>query len=51
MDGPSSQLDLYTPPNDYQISMHPITPPNNQTFIGAIFLGLQYFLTILASSV
>jgi hypothetical protein len=28
MDSPSSQLDPYTPPNDYQISTHPTNPPN-----------------------
>ena len=43
MDGPSSQLDLYSPPNDYQISLRIMkTLPTNQTLIGANFFGLPY---------
>ena len=41
MDGPSSQLDPYTPPNNHQISSYLINHgPTNQTLIGATSFGL-----------
>ena len=50
MDGPSSQLDLYTPPNNYQIfyiSYKPLS--TNQTLIGAnLFWSTIIYLFILA---
>ena len=50
MNNSSSQLDPYTPPNDYQISTHP-TKLSQQTkpYFALIVFGLPQFLwTILA---
>ena len=44
MESPSSQLNPYTPPNDYQTFNAPYKPPppTNQTLIGAHSFGLPH---------